>query len=143
MDVIITEEQLIKFYDFVFIRVVWFQIRSNMETFHATGGLKELSEDDMMNFNIKTIDLISDFYKNQHGIFKKDIPELRKLIIGNVPEILGKVSNKKLFYSEIKSGIISGLDVMKQVKTPKDILLRFFHLPTYVRGEYSNMFLKK
>ena len=140
MDVIVTEEQLIKFYDFVFIRTVWFQIRGNMEDFHATGTSKELSQDDMTNFNIKTIDLISDFYENQHGIFKKDIPELCKLIIDNVREILGKVSNKKLLYSEIKSGVISGMDMMKQVKTPKDILLVFSHLPPYVRGNYIHFF---
>ena len=116
--------------------MVWYQIRGQMEDFHSTDTFKELSQDDMMDFNIKTINLLTDFYNNRYGIAKKDVPELSKLIMDNVPEIVGKVKDKKLLLSGIKSGINSGVDYIKLLKTPLDVLNVFIKLPPYVMGKY-------
>lgn len=146
MDVIVTQEQFEEFYHFVYVRIVWYHIRGYMEDFHSTGTSKELSQDDMMNFNIQTINLLTDFYNNRYGIAKKDVPELSKLIMDNVPEIVGKIKDKKLLLSGIKSGIIDGINIMKQVESPLDVLNLFIKLPPYVMGkyfEYSKKFSKK
>lgn len=137
MDVIVTQEQFNEFCHFVFVRIIWYQIRGQMEDFHSTGTSKELSEDDMMNFNIKTIDLLTNFYNERNGIGKKDIPELSKLIINNVSEIFEKVTDKKLFMLGVKTGIVDGVNVIKQLKTPIDVLKMFGSLPPYVMGKYS------
>jgi hypothetical protein len=111
MKIIITENQHNELVFKYMTLTIWGSVRQNIEWFHNDkNGTSELSQDDMKNFNIKIKKLIYDFCVDRNGIKLSNSPELSKLIINSIPDMIGKVINKRHFLNCIKSGVKSGID---------------------------------
>lgn len=110
MRIIITENQYDEFIFKYMSLTIWVEVRNNIELFHSNnGGTGELSQDDMMTFNIRIKKLIYDYCVEESGVSYGDTSELYNLIINSIPDIIEKVENKKQFLNEIMLGVKQGI----------------------------------